>query len=144
MFERWISRLPLLGPLYGGARQITEAVQIRETRDFRQVVLLAFPHPGVRSLGFVTREFRGPTSFGEEGSVLVFVPTTPNPTSGFLVAVPARDVEPLDISVEEGVKLVISGGLLTPEVLLGLPAAAPSEMENGTAVRSRESEDEEA
>jgi uncharacterized membrane protein len=125
LFERKITRLPLLSPIYQGARQITEAIQIREVRDFRQVVLLAFPHPGVRSIGFVTREFPQATSFCDEGSVLVFVPTTPNPTSGFLVAVPKREVTPLAISVEAGVKLVISGGLLTPEVLLEDPSAPP-------------------
>jgi uncharacterized membrane protein len=73
----------------------------------------------VKSVGFVTRDFPQSTVFWEEGSVLVFVPTTPNPTSGFLVAVPQEDVTTLPISVEQGVKLVISGGLLTPDILVG-------------------------
>ena len=138
IFERWTSRLPLLGPLYQGARQITEAIQIRETTDFQQVVMLAFPHPGVRSIGFVTRKFSGPTKFADEGSVLVFVPTTPNPTSGFLVAVPKRDVEVLDITIEAGIKLVISGGLLTPPSLIGAePTRLLPRDENGAAERPR-------
>jgi len=118
LFERSIARLPLLSPIYQGARQITEAIQIRETTEFRKVVLIRFPHPGVQSLGFVTREFNRPTAFEPEPVAMVFVPTTPNPTSGFLVIVPQRDVETLDIDVEEGIKLVISGGLLTPAVLI--------------------------
>jgi uncharacterized membrane protein len=118
LFERWISSVPLLSPIYQGARQITEAIQMNDERDFRRVVLLQFPHAGVRSLGFVTREFPGPTAFSSEPSVLVFVPTTPNPTSGFLVAARASDLTAVDITVEEGVKMVISGGLLTPPGLL--------------------------
>jgi uncharacterized membrane protein len=123
-FERRVARVPLLSPIYQGARQITEAIQIRETTEFRKVVLIRFPHPGVRSIGFVTREFNRPTQFEPEPVSLVFVPTTPNPTSGFLVSVPQRDLVTLDIDVEEGVKLVISGGLLTPAVLLTDPAQA--------------------
>ena len=117
-FERRVAALPLLSPIYQGARQITEAIQIRETTEFRKVVLIRFPHPGMQSLGFVTREFNRPTAFEPEPVAMVFVPTTPNPTSGFLVVVPQRDLETLDIDVEEGVKLVISGGLLTPAVLI--------------------------
>jgi uncharacterized membrane protein len=118
IFESRITDLPLLSPIYQGARQITEAIQARGTTDFRRVVLIRFPHQEMRSLGFVTRDFRGPTEFADEPSALVFVPTTPNPTSGFLVAALQRNLKTLDISVEEGVKLVISGGLLTPDVLL--------------------------
>ncbi len=125
VFERSIARLPLLSPIYQGARQITEAIQIRETTEFRKVVLIRFPHPGVQSVGFVTREFNRPTAFEPEPVAMVFVPTTPNPTSGFLVVVPQRDLETLDIDVEEGIKLVISGGLLTPAVLIDHSLHAP-------------------
>lgn len=127
-FERRIAGVPLLSPIYSGARQITEAIQIRDTAEFRRVVLVPFPHPGVQSLGFVTREFPFPTQFVEQPSALVFVPTTPNPTSGFLVAIPESQLKTLDISIEEGVKLIISGGLLTPGALLRatVPAAARS------------------
>jgi uncharacterized membrane protein len=124
VFERRIARLPLLSPIYQGARQITEAIQIREQTEFRKVVLIRFPHAGVQSLGFVTREFGFATRFADEPTALVFVPTTPNPTSGFLVAVTQREIVTLDISVEEGVKLVISGGLLTPAALLHPVAGA--------------------
>jgi len=85
------------------------------------VVLLPFPNQNVRSLGFVTRDFQAPTAFSEEPSSLIFVPTTPNPTSGYLVVAKHEDLTVLDMSVEEGVKLVISGGLLTPTHLLSSP-----------------------
>jgi uncharacterized membrane protein len=124
-FEKRITGVPLLSPIYQGARQITEAIQLHDAAEFRRVVLLPFPNQNVRSLGFVTRDFRGATAFGKEASALVFVPTTPNPTSGFLVAVKQADLTTLDISVEEGVKLVISGGLLTPTRLLAPSQTAP-------------------
>jgi uncharacterized membrane protein len=124
-FEKRITGVPLLSPIYQGARQITEAIQLHDAAEFRRVVLLPFPNQNVRSLGFVTRDFRGATAFGEEATALVFVPTTPNPTSGFLVAVKQADLTTLDISVEEGVKLIISGGLLTPTHLLAPSQSAP-------------------
>lgn len=124
-FEKRITGVPLLSPIYQGARQITEAIQLHDAAEFRRVVLLPFPNQNVRSLGFVTRDFRGATAFGDEATALVFVPTTPNPTSGFLVAVKQADLTSLDMSVEEGVKLVISGGLLTPTRLLAPRQAAP-------------------
>jgi uncharacterized membrane protein len=124
-FEKKITGLPLLSPIYQGARQITEAIQIHEIAEFRRVVLLPFPNQNVRSLGFVTRDFRNATAFGDEPTALVFVPTTPNPTSGYLVVVKQQDLTPLDIDVEEGVKLVISGGLLTPTRLLSPDQATP-------------------
>ena len=88
-------------------------------------MLLPFPNQNVRSLGFVTRDFRTATAFGDEPTALVFVPTTPNPTSGYLVVVKQRDLMSLDIDVEEGVKLVISGGLLTPTRLLSEKQSTP-------------------
>jgi uncharacterized membrane protein len=128
-FERRVARIPLLSPVYQGARQITEAIQIRGTTDFRKVVLLDFPREGLRSVGFVTREFAAPTRFCSEPSALVFVPTTPNPTTGFLVALPQRELEVLDITVEQGVKLLISGGLLTPAQLLSTAPPIPESTE---------------
>ncbi len=124
-FEKKISGLPLLSPIYQGARQITEAIQIHETAEFQRVVLPPFPNQNVRSLGFVTRDFQDATAFGTEPTALVFVPTTPNPTSGYLVVAKQKDLTSLDITVEEGVKLVISGGLLTPTKLISGDQAKP-------------------
>jgi uncharacterized membrane protein len=104
---------------------LTEAIQIHENAEFQRVVLLPFPNQNVRSLGFVTRDFQSATAFGEEPTALVFVPTTPNPTSGYLVVAKQKDLTSLDITVEEGVKLVISGGLLTPTRLLAGDQAKP-------------------
>ena len=124
-FERKITGLPLLSPIYQGARQITEAIQLHDTAEFQRVVLLPFPNQNVRSIGFVTRDMRGESAFGDQPTAMVFVPTTPNPTSGYLVVVKQVDLTAMDMSVEEGVKLVISGGLLTPARLLSASQAAP-------------------
>jgi len=144
LFERWINRLPLLSPIYQGARQITEAIHVRDTSQFQEVVLIPFPHPGCRSIGFVTRDLARGTRFSDEPASMVFVPTTPNPTSGFLIAVPRSDVERLDITIEEGVKLVISGGLLVPDRLLETPheASGTAEIQRaGNESRPDESDD---
>jgi uncharacterized membrane protein len=134
--ERLIARVPLLSPIYKGARQVTEAIQIGDTAQFRKVVLIEFPGPGLTSVGFVTSETGAPTLLCPEPAFLVFVPTTPNPTTGFLVTVPKGSVRVLDIPVEDGVKMVMSGGLLIPQSLLGpadanqaLPADGGSEAE---------------
>jgi uncharacterized membrane protein len=133
--ERLIARVPLLSPIYKGARQVTEAIQIGEGAQFRKVVLLEFPGPGLTSVGFVTSEIGAPTRLCPEPAYLIFVPTTPNPTTGFLVTVPKRSVTVLDIPVEDGIKMVMSGGLVVPASLLEPPVAsrqlpAPGESEN--------------
>ena len=122
--ERLFARVPLLSPIYQSARQVTEAIQISDTAKFRKVVLIEFPGPGLTSVGFVTSETGVPTSLFPEPAYLVFVPTTPNPTTGFLVTVPQRSVTVLDIPVEDGVKMVMSGGLVVPASLLEQPVAS--------------------
>jgi len=122
--ERLMARVPLLSPIYKGARQVTEAIQIGEGAQFRKVVLIEFPGPGLTSIGFVTSEIGVPTRLCPEPAYLIFVPTTPNPTTGFLVTVPKRSVTVLDIPVEDGIKMVMSGGLVVPHSLIEQPAAS--------------------
>jgi uncharacterized membrane protein len=89
------------------------------------VVLLPFPNQAIRTLGFVTRDIRGASAFGDEATAMVFVPTTPNPTSGYLVIAKQTDLTVVNMSVEEGVKLVISGGLVTPARLFLPESSTP-------------------
>lgn len=113
--ERILERVPVVRHIYGALKQVFEAVLAQKSGAFREVVLVEYPHTGVWIIGFVTS-----TSMGEiqnrfeETTVNVFVPTTPNPTSGFLLFVPREDLVPLDMTIEEGLKLVISGGIVTP------------------------------
>jgi uncharacterized membrane protein len=117
--ERLLSRMPVVRGVYGTLKQIFETVLAQKSRSFREVVLVEYPRRGVGAIGFVTGPTRGEIqSYSAEELVNVFVPTTPNPTSGFLLFVPKSELIHLDMSVEDGIKMVISGGIVGP------PAAA--------------------
>lgn len=109
-------RVPLLNKIYGTIKQVNEAFSTGQKTAFKTVVLVEFPSPGSHSVGFVTSDqnelMTSPTG---EKLVNVFIPTTPNPTSGFLIIVPASKVKKLDMSVPEGIKYIISLGALSPE-----------------------------
>jgi len=113
---RLIDRLPVVRTVYGALRQIFETVVSQSERSFQQVGLIQYPRPGLWAIVFVAARTRGEIIVHtKEEMVSVFLPTTPNPTSGFLLFVPRKDIIILDMSVEEGAKLVISGGLVIPE-----------------------------
>lgn len=113
--ERLLFRIPLVRTIYMTTKQILEALFIGRSYVFERVVLLEYPRKGLYQLGFVTREVSGELSSKcREKLVNVFVPTTPNPTSGMLVLVPEDDLIYLEMKVEEGMKLIISGGTLVP------------------------------
>jgi uncharacterized membrane protein len=113
--ERLLSRMPVVRSVYGTLKQIFETVLAQSSRSFREVVLVEYPRRGLGAIGFVTGPTQGEVQArsGEE-LVNVFLPTTPNPTSGFLLFVPRRDLVHLDMTIEEAMKLVISGGIVTP------------------------------
>ena len=113
--ENFVNRMPVVRSLYSAVKQIFEAVFTRDKNSFREVVLIEYPRKGVWSLGFVTGVTKGEVQQGTNGEVLnVFVPTTPNPTSGYLLFVPRSDVKIMGMSVEEGIKMVVSAGIITP------------------------------
>jgi uncharacterized membrane protein len=106
-----IMRVPLMNKIYGTVKQVNESFSSNKS-SFKQVVLVSFPHGRSRAVGFVTGEQKG---VGQEKLISVFIPTTPNPTSGFLVFVPESEVLKLDMSVADGIKFVISLGAIAPE-----------------------------
>jgi len=116
---RWadhgLMQIPLLNKIYSTVKQVNDAFSSNKS-SFKQVVMVSFPHPGAKSIGFVTGEHK---AFSSDGEVLVsvFIPTTPNPTSGFMILLPERDVVKLDMSVAEGIKFIISLGAIAPDVL---------------------------
>ncbi|OLC56346.1 MAG: hypothetical protein AUH92_00360 [Acidobacteria bacterium 13_1_40CM_4_69_4] len=116
-FDRLMLRIPLIKPIYGAARQLLDALD-RKTDTFQRVVAVEYPRPGVFTIGFVAREDTtlrtSDERRGMSGYTLVFLPTTPNPTSGWLAALPERDIVPLDMTVEEGIRTIVSGGLVLP------------------------------
>jgi uncharacterized membrane protein len=111
-----LHRMPVMSKLYGAIQQIVETIMASQSQAFRDVVMLEYPRKGTWSIGFVTGTSEGEVqSHTEVETINVFVPTTPNPTSGFLLFVPRTDLKYLDMNVEEGIKLVVSAGIITPK-----------------------------
>jgi uncharacterized membrane protein len=119
MLDRTLLRVPLLNKIYMTIKQVNEAFTSNKSA-FKQVVLIEFPQPGHRAVGFVTGEQDEAFHQGGPRTISVFIPTTPNPTSGFLILVPEDEVKKLNISVAEGIKFIVSLGALPPEPPLGI------------------------
>ncbi len=113
--EAILNRLPIIRSLYSAIKQIVETVFANQSAAFREVVLVEYPRRDTWSIGFITGTTQGEVKhLLQQDMVNVFVPTTPNPTSGFLLFVPTGDLRRLEMSVEDGLKLVISGGIISP------------------------------
>ena len=116
--ETLIRQMPLLNRIYPFMKEISQTMLSGQKTMFQRVVLVEFPRPGVYSIGFVTGVTGGEVQAKIATAVLnVFVPTTPIPTNGFLILVPPEQVVDLEMSVAEGMKLVISGGTVVPPYL---------------------------
>ncbi len=114
-WERLLYRIPMVSKIYRAFRQISHAFLVRDKSLLQRVVLLEYPRRGVYSIGFVTSEKYDQTQLNiPPGIINVFVPTAPNPTSGVLLLAPQAELIDLNMSVEEGLKLVISGGSVMP------------------------------
>jgi uncharacterized membrane protein len=117
--EYILGRMPIVRNLHGGLKQIFETVLSSRAKSFQTVGLIEYPRKGLWALVFIASKTRGEVSHkldvADDPMISVFLPTTPNPTSGFLLFVRESEVLRLDMSVEEGAKLVISAGLVTPE-----------------------------
>jgi uncharacterized membrane protein len=127
--DRVMTRMPIIRGLYGATKQIFETVLSKQSNTFREVVLVEFPRPGMWTIGFITGHTEGEIrdALGDE-LINIYVPTTPNPTSGYLVFVPRRETVLLSMTVEEGIKFVISGGIVAPPPRPSPPAQpAPAE-----------------
>jgi uncharacterized membrane protein len=116
LWERIIGKIPFVRRIYTGTKQVVKSIATADTKSFRKVVLIEFPRKGVHAIGFITGETRGELKhLTSEHHFNVFVPTTPNPTSGFLIFADSGEVTELDMTIEEGVKYVVSGGIVNPE-----------------------------
>ncbi len=113
-FERMIGRVPLASTIYGSARQLLNILQTKPDGTQR-VVLIDFPHDQMKSVGFVTRVLREKGTGRELAAV--YVPTTPNPTSGYLEIVPIENLTPTDWTVDQAMGFIISGGAISPETI---------------------------
>jgi uncharacterized membrane protein len=120
-------RIPLLNKIYSAIKQVNEAVTTNQRSSFREVVLVQFPRDGMYSVGFITGDQHAEVQEKtREKVVSVFVPTTPNPTTGFLILVPEEKLTRLSMSVSDGIKFIISIGTVQPEWKPSNPPVAAS------------------
>ena len=136
--ENILDRMPLIRTIYRLMKQIFETVLSQTNTSFREAVLIQYPREGIWALAFVSTDARGEivakTKYTEGEMLSVFMPTTPNPTSGFLLFIPRKDAVFLDMSVEEAAKLVISAGLVVPETKL--PKLAKEKIETAKKAKN--------
>ena len=115
--ESLVNRMPVVRSIYSGLKQISETIFSQSERNFEKACLIQYPRKGLWAIGFISTDARGEVADKAETVgplVSVFVPTTPNPTSGFLLFFPREDIIELDMSIEDAAKLVISAGLVYP------------------------------
>ena len=112
LFENIMEKLPLINTIYTSSRQIMQTLTMPGKGNFKQVVLIEYPRKGLWTLAFVTAYSKSKSG---EQYVHVFLPTTPNPTSGFMLFIKEKDVRPSGLSIEEGLKTLISGGMISSE-----------------------------
>ena len=112
----WIvDKIPFVSGIYKGVKQLVDAIFSGKHKSFRKAVLIEYPRKGLYSIAFVTGDSQGEVQEKTaEKHINLFIPTTPNPTSGFYIMIPENDVIPLDMSVEEAFSLIISGGIISP------------------------------
>lgn len=114
--ERMLRRIPIVPRVYFALKQIVDAFTLQGKHVFNKVVLIEYPRKGLYVIGFLTGECKGEVQVKTAAKLMnVFVPTTPNPTSGMLILVPEGEIVYLDMTVEEGLKLIVSAGVVVPE-----------------------------
>ncbi len=129
--ESVVDRMPVVRSIYNGLKQIAETVFAQHETSFNKACLVEYPRKGIWAIAFVSTSAKGEIQKGiprEDPLVSVFLPTTPNPTSGFLLFVPRSDIIELQMSVEDAAKLVISAGLVYPNGTV-VPVAEPAHMD---------------
>ena len=115
--ENLVRRMPVVRSIYSGVKQIAETVFAQSDRSFEKACLIEYPRKGIWAVGFISTEAKGEVKYKAKSNsdlLSVFVPTTPNPTSGFMLFFPRNDVIELEMSIEDAAKLVISAGLVYP------------------------------
>ncbi len=115
LWEQLLSRIPLVRSVYSAVKQLVETTLAGNGNSFRKVVLVEFPRRGMWTLAFLTSEVQGVVQQATGREVIsVYIPTTPNPTGGYFVLVPREDVREIDLSVDDGLKMLLSMGAVNP------------------------------
>ena len=139
LWEKMLERIPVVRAVYSAAKNFTEIVFSDSSQSFKKVLLIEYPRKGLYSLAFQTSSELGEVQ-GRTGEAVVctFVPTTPNPTSGFIIIVPRKDLIELDMEVDEALKMIISLGVVIPTWRRGdideLPLVPPDDSGNGNDI----------
>ncbi|RFB06003.1 DUF502 domain-containing protein [Parvularcula marina] len=133
--ERVLDSVPVVRNLYGFFKNVFEMALQQSEQSFKEVALIEYPRPGLWTICFVVTSTKGEVRHGlkdiGDDMTNVFVPTTPNPTSGFLLFVPRSKLRPLEMSVEDGAKMIFSAGLVAPQYDPDAPTPLPSDTTNG-------------
>ncbi len=116
IWEIFLIKTPLVRTIYGSSKQLIEAITTTDKHSFKQVVLVEFPRKGMFCLGLLTREIKANFDDKPNELIAVFIPSTPTPISGFTMLFRKEEVTPLEMTVEEGIKFFVSGGIVAPEV----------------------------
>lgn len=121
--ESFILRIPVIKTIYSAAKQVVDALSVPNRQSFKSVVVIEYPRPGIKVVGFLTG-----ITLDETGArwCRIFIPMSPLPTSGFLHLVPEHEVRVADLSVEETFKMLISGGVIAPDALVTRPVDTPA------------------
>lgn len=116
--EFFMAKIPVLRAVYKGSKQFVDTFFVQDSEEgFNTVVMLEYPRKGIFGIGFVTGKAKGELQARtSDTTVNVFIPTTPNPTSGFYLIVPEEDLTPLDMTVEDAFKVIMTGGMVVPEI----------------------------
>ncbi len=114
MGDRILQKIPFVRGVYRASKQVSDSLIREKGSGFRKVVLVQFPRPGTYAIGFVTGQAAGEIRERIGEAVSVFLPTAPNPTSGYILLVPEQDLIPLEMTVEQAFTLIVSGGMVAP------------------------------
>lgn len=131
--ERLLTQVPLIRPIYSASKQLLAALTRSDTGSFQEVALIEYPRQGLYSICFISQRTTIEVHGKSDEYCTCFVPSTPTPVSGMTVVVPTRDVHPVDMSVEDGVKFLVSGGVASPKLIKN-KASVPNVPEGGTRV----------
>ncbi|MGN6549497.1 MAG: DUF502 domain-containing protein [Pararhizobium sp.] len=139
--ESILDRMPFIRVIYKGLKQIFQTVLAEQSNSFKRAGLIEYPRKGLWSLVFIATDTRGEVNHrlqdGGDDTVSVFLPTTPNPTSGFLLFVRRSEIVMLDMTVEDAAKMIISAGLVSPEYRSAEAVPAPADEEDTPALQRR-------
>ena len=116
-WEAMLVKMPLIRPIYSSSKKLLEAVTASSNDSFKEVVLMEYPRRGLWALGFISRYFEAPLDGNLRRYCSVFVGSSPAPVTGWMVVAPVDEVVRVDMSIEEGFKMLVSGGVVSPEVL---------------------------